>query len=615
MQVAFGVVERVGLGGAGQDLPANLGHEALGGVARGAVVQAGGPAGGGQDIAGLQRGIDQGRQGGMVGEDFLQPPAQAAGAAPPPLGAQQPAAQLGHLGAGKLGGEGGVGGIEDVVAFVEDIAHGGTVLAAAQRGLDHDQGVVGHDQLRPGGAADGMLHEAAAPVRAAGMDAFAAPVGEVGHRTVGEELGDPAGKVAALHVAVPRRHRPAGDQGDGQEAGGHEARRGFLQVQQAEVVLPPLADDDLALAHLRVRVEAGEFAVDLTLEVAGVGGDPDRGAVALGPERGGGDIAQGLARAGAGLGQHDMRGAGHFPRREGQGSGGGEIRLGGALLGIGPEDLGEAAAGLGGGNGQRAGGRGRGAVLPVRQAAPDLQRIGGRARILLAQGGHHGRGPGPVHPFPQPGGEDGGVAVQRQVPCGGEAAEDQRGEFGEQDGGGFVVRRHLLPQRHGEAARRRRGGLGRQGEGEELQQVIGHREGRQAEAARRGRGVDEQRRRQVSQAPGQVGGGNHVQLAIRGQDRGLAEARDQGRCLGQQEARHAHAGGVHPLILAGPGGGVFCGAVVPDLPGVEPLRPPAPPPPPGGGHRRAAPRPPRRYGSRPRSAGHPPSPPGSGPAG
>jgi hypothetical protein len=61
--------------------------------------------------------------------------------------------------------------------LVEHVAHrhGGVVDAAPGR-LRHHQRMVGHHQLGAPGAADGVLDEAAAPVRAGGVDALAAPV-------------------------------------------------------------------------------------------------------------------------------------------------------------------------------------------------------------------------------------------------------------------------------------------------------------------------------------------------------------------------------------------------------------------------------------------------------
>src|SRR3546814_13380328 len=64
------------------------------------------------------------------------------------------------------------------------------------------------------------------------------------------------------------------------------------EVQEAEVVLPPLADHHLAGALARLREQPRQLVVDLALQVAGVGGDPDRGIVALGPEAGRGTVAE-----------------------------------------------------------------------------------------------------------------------------------------------------------------------------------------------------------------------------------------------------------------------------------------------------------------------------------
>src|SRR3546814_14940245 len=56
------------------------------------------------------------------------------------------------------------------------------------------------------------------------------------------------------------------------------------EVQEAEVVLPPLADHHLAGALARLREQPRPLVVALALQVAGVGGDPDRGIVALRPD-------------------------------------------------------------------------------------------------------------------------------------------------------------------------------------------------------------------------------------------------------------------------------------------------------------------------------------------
>ena len=107
-------------------------------------------------------------------------PAQAAGArAAALLGAEQPAPQLRRLAPGQLEREGAVGGVEHVVALVEDIARRQVaVVEPAERRLDHHQRMVGDDDARAARAAHALLDEAAVVMRAGAVDAFAAPVGE-----------------------------------------------------------------------------------------------------------------------------------------------------------------------------------------------------------------------------------------------------------------------------------------------------------------------------------------------------------------------------------------------------------------------------------------------------
>ena len=91
------------------------------------------------------------------------------------------------------------------------------------------------------------------------------------------------------------------------------ARR-VLVIQQAQEILPPLADHDAAALLRRVRIEPVEFAVDLALQVARVGRQPDRALVLLGPQAGRRDIAQGFPDAGPGLGEHRARRVGVLAR-------------------------------------------------------------------------------------------------------------------------------------------------------------------------------------------------------------------------------------------------------------------------------------------------------------
>ncbi len=304
------------------------------------------PAGRGQGARGQQCRLQRRLQMRARGDQFLEAPAQAARPGPAALGAEQPAPEFGRLDAGQFRGEGSIGGIEDMMPFVEHVAqrHRRIVKAAAPvpvvRRLRHHQGVVGEHQIGGAGAADRVLHEAAAPMRAGGMDALPAPVGERAERGRPEQLGQPAGQVAALDVAAGADQRPAGDQAERDQRAGwaSTAERGahrVFQIEQAEVVLPALAHHGAAPAFGGVREHPGEFGVDLPLQVLGVGADPHRAMVALGPEQGGGDVAQGLAGAGAGLGEHQPRAAALLARVEGL-PGRGWRRAGGGLRRGGP---------------------------------------------------------------------------------------------------------------------------------------------------------------------------------------------------------------------------------------------------------------------------------------
>ena len=62
---------------------------------------------------------------------------------------QQPAPQIAHLQSREMGAEGAVGGAEEVMPFVEDIAGGEAlfVLSGTHRRLHHHQRMVGDDDL------------------------------------------------------------------------------------------------------------------------------------------------------------------------------------------------------------------------------------------------------------------------------------------------------------------------------------------------------------------------------------------------------------------------------------------------------------------------------------
>ena len=113
-------------------------------------------------------------------DEVADAPPQAAGArASAAFGAEDPAAQLAPLPARQPHRKGAVGGLEQVVAFVENVAgRHRRVVEPAKRRLGHDQRMVGDDEARAARLADVLFDKAAAKMWAGGVHAFAAPVGE-----------------------------------------------------------------------------------------------------------------------------------------------------------------------------------------------------------------------------------------------------------------------------------------------------------------------------------------------------------------------------------------------------------------------------------------------------
>ena len=291
------------------------------------------------------------------------------------------------------------------------------------------------------------------------------------------QVEQPGRQVAADHVAVAAGQRPARQQAEadgvlGRQAGAHHR---LLEVQQAEIVLAALADHHAAALLGRVAVQAVELVVDLALQVAGVGGDPHRRAVLLGPQRGRRDIAQGLADAGAGLDQHDVGLVLLLARREGLAGGRGIVALGRPRLGhvgAGRDHLRQAQARLARLDRLAAGRRGGRRLLPLRQALPDVEAGAGArllGRVIDAERGQHGIAPRPVAARH---GRGGVLELGRGEGCHVVQLVEQRArDLGQ--GGHFVFRRgrHAEIERLAQAARRRQAEARRPHEGEELQKV------------------------------------------------------------------------------------------------------------------------------------------------
>ena len=447
-----------------------------------------------------------------------------------------------------------------MVPFVEDVAGGQRrLLAAAQRRLHHDQRVVGDHHVGLAGAAHALLDVAAGVMVAGGVDALAPPVGEAQRPPAPGDVDQPAGEIAAGQVAVARRRRPARHQPDpdGVVRLHRHATDGLLQVQQAQVVFPALAQHDLARLGRRLGVEAVQLRVDLVLEVAGVSGDPHRPAVLLRPHRGRRQIAQRFADARSGFRQHDVRRVGGGARGEGGGHRAGVVGLLRARLG----DL----AGHTGRQHHRqpaarlvrlhrvVGGRRLGrAVLPLLDAGPDAQ-AGAAGALLrpvrLAERGQHGGRPQPAGAPHLPGE---GHRVGRLLPPRRTQQAKQLAHRPVQ--GQRVV---LQPvgnrqvQRLGQPARGRHAEAGGQDEGEQLQQVEGG-EGLRPQPPRHGPRVADERR--LAARPLHGGGGRQfLHLPITGQQNHAARTGHQCRRVIEAEGREGgRRGQIHGAQYNGP---------------------------------------------------------------
>ncbi len=137
--VGFERIESVVALRAGADMGVGGGEKKFAGPARGRIAHAPDPALACQRARRRDRLVERGVGRFVLGDQVLQPfvePAHAAARAP--LGTADPAAQIGHLGAGEKRGEAGIGGIEQMMAFVEDVAHAplgrriGGLIAASQ---------------------------------------------------------------------------------------------------------------------------------------------------------------------------------------------------------------------------------------------------------------------------------------------------------------------------------------------------------------------------------------------------------------------------------------------------------------------------------------------------
>ena len=276
------------------------------------------------------------------------------------------------------------------------------------------------------------------------------------------------------------------------------------------------------------------------LQIAGIGRDPDRAAILLRPDAGRGDIAQRLADAGAGLGQHQGGRILLLARGKGGADGGGVIGLAGPRLRFPAQQFRQPGARLGGIDREMAGAGRRRILRPFRQVAPDIHadraHRTGMDRHRLAQRRQHIGRPAPAAGMhgtrDRP-----GVAVI--LDAAGTAC--RIGEIGQQplrhlqQPGRLVgeadrcrqFQRRDQPARCGQAEARR------MHEGEQLQQIIGG-EALLAQPLRRGPAMAQDRRFQHD-AGGSIGKAQRLDLAISIDPDGFGAAGDQHRRPGQKK--------------------------------------------------------------------------------
>ena len=178
---------------------------------------------------------------------------------------------------------------------------------AAARGIDHDERVIGNDEVGIDACPRRALDEAFPVMRTSGIDAFAAAVGQRGRACAAKQRGEPARHVTTDHIAVTAERCPARDEVRKDRGTTRKsALQGLLEVEQAQVILAPLADHDFRFALGGIGKQATGFTVQLALQRFGIGRNPDGSARFVRPKRSGAEIGQRLADPGARFGKQHI---------------------------------------------------------------------------------------------------------------------------------------------------------------------------------------------------------------------------------------------------------------------------------------------------------------------
>lgn len=113
-----------------------------------------------------------------------------------------------------------------------------------------------------------------AEMRTSRIEAFTAPVGKSCYTARAKMAAQPAGEIPANHITVAGEARPTHHKADEQPVllparaslrAHHHCAQGFLDIEKAGVILPPLPDHRAFGLDARVGVEARQFLIKLAL--------------------------------------------------------------------------------------------------------------------------------------------------------------------------------------------------------------------------------------------------------------------------------------------------------------------------------------------------------------
>src|SRR3546814_609456 len=125
------------------------------------------------------------------------------------LRSDDPTAQLNRFLPCQRDGKGRIGSIEQMVSLIENDPRGPVTRLPPSRRIDHDQSVIGDNEISISACPRCAFDEAFAIMRTTSIDALPASVGKSGGAIATEQGRQPSGQVATDHVAILGESRPA----------------------------------------------------------------------------------------------------------------------------------------------------------------------------------------------------------------------------------------------------------------------------------------------------------------------------------------------------------------------------------------------------------------------